>query len=163
MPRVTESGSGRDRLQSNPWHSDRGCPPSPYLPCCPREGRSAQCPYLTPIVNILRSGFPCSQPVNMIKPGKETKCVCAHTRMHMCTASDMPMCFKLISLKEFQESMHKVTRASSIVTTFLLLLKILSYLQKGIVALFQEGPKPIRVKEMISQLVHLRLLANVYR
>ena len=68
----------------------------PGLPCS-RLPRGRPCPYLTPIVNMLRRGFPCSQPVNMITPGKETKSIHLHTRGHTRTSSDTPRCFRLLS------------------------------------------------------------------
>lgn len=69
------------------------------LPGLPRSRlpRGGPCPYLTPIVNMLRSCFPCSQPVNMIKPGKETKSIYLHTHGHTRTSSDTPRCFRLLS------------------------------------------------------------------
>lgn len=54
-------------------------PPSRGAPA-----RGGRCPYLTPIVNMLRSCFPCSQPVNMIKPEKETKRARLRTHAHTC-------------------------------------------------------------------------------
>ena len=41
----------------------------------------AQHPYLTPMVNMLSRCFPCSQPVNMIRPGKRWK----HTHKYIDT------------------------------------------------------------------------------
>lgn len=141
-------------------------PPSAHLPRHPGEARSAPCPYLTPIVNMLSSCFPCSQPVNMIKPGEETRSVCTHTRTHTCAHAYVlghANVFPTHSLKSFRNRcIRRRVRTSSIVTTLLFLFKTFHTCKKEWFHFLRQGPSQFK-KETISQLVPLGLFANVYR